>query len=87
MLITIIKYWNTCQRLLLRMYFISHCLVKPDPCASKPCANEGECIRIGYYNYKCKCVNGYTGDQCTGIITHVNYFIADITCNDKDTVI
>ena len=50
-------------------------LVPPNPCASKPCANEGECIPVGFYNFRCKCNNGYTGKQCEGTYYIGTYFI------------
>ena len=36
-----------------------------DPCASMPCANNGNCTAaMGPLNYTCECAPGYTGPTC-----------------------
>ena len=40
-------------------------------CALNPCHNEGTCIEEAF-GYKCKCLQGFTGDHCdTGWISNV----------------
>ena len=40
-------------------------LYADDPCASTPCANNGNCTAIGPLNYTCECTPGYTGPNCS----------------------
>ncbi|GIZ03635.1 hypothetical protein CEXT_692061, partial [Caerostris extrusa] len=45
-----------------------------DICISKPCKNGGTCEKKRGRNYKCHCVEGYSGNNC-----------GDITwCKDND---
>ncbi|XP_071489593.1 uncharacterized protein [Diadema antillarum] len=45
--------------------FFGECceLVHPDPCASNPCQNAGNCLAFNTY-FVCSCVNGFTGITC-----------------------
>ena len=37
-----------------------------NPCRKNSlCKNGGTCIYIGGSTYRCKCVNGYTGTNCS----------------------
>lgn len=33
-------------------------------CSSSPCRNDGHCMPLSPTEYKCNCINGYTGDEC-----------------------
>ena len=38
-----------------------------DPCASRPCLNNGTCTCVtvpGMRDYQCKCPDGYSGENC-----------------------
>ncbi|XP_052826418.1 fibropellin-1-like isoform X2 [Octopus bimaculoides] len=41
---------------------------KRDPCASKPCYNNGQCRVQNNFNYVCVCNQGWTGKNCQNII-------------------
>ncbi|CAI9727905.1 locus notch homolog 1-like isoform X1 [Octopus vulgaris] len=40
-----------------------------NPCASKPCLNNGQCYVQESYNYTCTCTSGYTGKNCESLVT------------------
>ena len=40
-----------------------------DPCASRPCLNNGLCEVTGADAYRCQCQAGFTGDLCQDDIT------------------
>jgi len=35
------------------------------PCASNPCQNGGECFELDAMRYRCDCIEGFSGEQCT----------------------
>ena len=39
-------------------------VVIPDPCATKPCLNDGSCTRLDNTNFQCQCTDKYFGDKC-----------------------
>ena len=47
-------------------------------CALNPCHNEGTCIEEAF-GYKCKCLQGFTGDYCdTGWISNVLFLFDNL---------
>lgn len=37
-----------------------------NPCCSHPCQNRGECMSVGFDQYKCDCTRtGFYGENCT----------------------
>jgi hypothetical protein len=44
-------------------------------CSSVLCSNGGTCVSMtGGTTYRCACAPGYTGDQCTSLITSMLFF-------------
>ncbi|XP_014781345.1 fibropellin-1 isoform X2 [Octopus bimaculoides] len=39
-----------------------------NPCASKPCLNNGQCYVQDTYNYTCTCTYGWTGKNCESLV-------------------
>ncbi|XP_033104830.1 serine-rich adhesin for platelets-like isoform X2 [Anneissia japonica] len=39
-----------------------------DPCTKEPCQNGGQCYRIGYGDYECKCSACYGGKTCSDLL-------------------
>ena len=56
----------TCQ-CLSGLYFGEYCENKRNPCENRTCSSNGYCIQFNQnqnQTTKCKCNNGYDGDQC-----------------------
>lgn len=40
------------------------------PCSNQPCLNSGQCINYGPADYKCVCIDMFTGKNCeTGMLS------------------
>lgn len=45
--------------------------LKPTPCDSQPCLNDGVCTNEGA-SFSCECPNGFTGVICAGSLINVD---------------
>ena len=52
------------------MIFTLNLELKPQPCDSSPCKNDGICTNQGT-SFSCECKCGYRGKTCEGIVSIV----------------
>ena len=63
--------------LLLLSYLLK--ILTVDPCASKPCQNEGVCV-VNRQTYMCQCPSGFSGQNCeTGRVYQTSNKFSDIS--------
>lgn len=47
------------------LIYILNYILQVTPCSSTPCMNNGLC-KVEGHGYICKCLDSFTGPQCTG---------------------